>query len=180
MATIIIKMLLTSREREKLHKAILAYLTNNSFTEVANAFAEQTGLSYESDSAEILEKKWSSVVRLQQKVMSLQSEINQLREDMSVVPGRRPGNSGQLEGLPRAPEKLRLEGHRDPVTCVAFHPMYSILASSSEDGSILIWDYETGARERSLRGHTAVVNCVAFEPKSGSTLASCSADLRLR
>ena len=116
-------MLLTSREREKLHKAILAYLTNNSFTEVATAFGEQTGLSYEADSEDILEKKWSSVVRLQQKVMSLQSELTQLKEDVGFS-GRRPANPGQLEGLPRAPEKLRLEGHRDPVTSVAFHPLY--------------------------------------------------------
>lgn len=31
-----------------------------------------------------------------------------------------------------------LEGHRLPVTCVAFHPVFSILVTGSEDGTIKV------------------------------------------
>lgn len=48
------------------------------------------------------------------------------------------------DAIPREPEKQKLNGHRSKVTKVAFHPKYNILASASEDGSIKLWDYETG------------------------------------
>lgn len=54
-------------------------------------------------------------------------------------------NSG--DAIPREPEKLKLKGHRARVTKVSFHPHYSQIASSSEDASIKIWDYETGECE---------------------------------
>lgn len=65
------------------------------------------------------------------------------------------------------------------MTRVIFHPVYSVLASCSEDATIKIWDYESGNFERSLKGHTDVVQDVAFDP-SGRMLASCSADMSIR
>jgi platelet-activating factor acetylhydrolase IB subunit alpha len=38
---------------------------------------------------------------------------------------------GSNEGMPTAPEKFTLVGHRDTITCVAFHPVYSVIGSSS-------------------------------------------------
>ena len=64
------------------------------------------------------------------------------------------GDSTNAEGMPRPPEKFNLAGHRDTITCVRFHPVYSVVASSSEDGSIRLWDYESGSLERTLKGHT--------------------------
>ena len=46
------------------------------------------------------------------------------------------------DGLPREPEKYNLQGHRAKVTKVVPHPLYSIVASSSEDASIRLWDIE--------------------------------------
>ena len=60
--------------------------------------------------------------------------------------------------IPKLPEKFILSGHRKSVTCLSFHPVYSCLASSSEDGSIRLWDYESGSHEKTLRGHTEAVN----------------------
>lgn len=44
------------------------------------------------------------------------------------------------------------------------HPIYSDVASSSEDGSIKIWDYEAGELNNTMKGHTGTVNYVAFHP----------------
>lgn len=44
--------------------------------------------------------------------------------------------------LPRQPEKFMLKGHKSRITQVAMHPTYSDVISSSEDGSLKIWDYE--------------------------------------
>ena len=83
------------------------------------------------------------------------------------------------DAIPREPEKSKLMGHRARVTKVAFHPMYTQLASSSEDASIKIWDYETGEVEQTLREHTGMVNYIAFNP-SGDHLASCARDMTIK
>merc|ERR1719223_325918 len=84
------------------------------------------------------------------------------------------------EWIPRPPEKFALTGHRATVTQVIFHPVYSVVASCSEDASIKLWDYESGNFERSLKGHTDVVQDIAFDPQSGKLLVSCSADMSIR
>jgi platelet-activating factor acetylhydrolase IB subunit alpha len=66
---------------------------------------------------------------------------NSLKEDQ----GDAAKNTG--DAIPREPEKMKLKGHRAKITKVAFHPIYTQLASSSEDASIKIWDYETGECE---------------------------------
>lgn len=46
------------------------------------------------------------------------------------------------DGLPKEPEKYNMVGHRGNVTKVAIHPMYSFVASGSEDATIRLWDFE--------------------------------------
>jgi platelet-activating factor acetylhydrolase IB subunit alpha len=78
-----------------------------------------------------------------------------MKNEMSYYgPGVKLTDAANNEGMPTAPEKFTLAGHRDTITCVKFHPVYSVVASSSEDGSIRLWDYESGALERTLKGHT--------------------------
>jgi platelet-activating factor acetylhydrolase IB subunit alpha len=176
-------MLLTSRDKDKLNRAILAYLQSQGYPESASKFEREASITGELGPTDQLEKKWGTVVRLQQKVMSLQNELNGLKEEMTNYgPGKRLSdtNARKIEGVPRVPEKFALSGHREPVTFLSFHPVYSILASASEDGSIRIWDYESGVAEKTLKGHTATVNAAVFEPNSGMLLVSCSADLSIK
>lgn len=42
------------------------------------------------------------------------------------------------EWIPRPPEKYCLTGHRSTVTRVVFHPIFSVLASASEDATIKV------------------------------------------
>lgn len=157
--------------------------------------------------AQILEKKWTSVVRLQRKVMDLESQVSSLTqelENMPVVLGSSSGGIGGSGGsklrsngdpttwLPRQPPKYSLSGHRQPITAVAFHTVFSILASSSEDGTIKIWDWELGELERTLKGHTKAVLDIDFGGSSTTSsnssssngsnllLASCSSDLTIK
>lgn len=67
------------------------------------------------------------------------------------------------------------------MTCVAFHPVFSSLASGSEDTTIKIWDWELGELERTIKGHTKSVLDVDFGgPIGGTLLASCSSDLSIK
>ena len=50
------------------------------------------------------------------------------------------GKSSSGDAIPREPEQMKLTGHRARVTRIQFHPVYTQIASSSEDASIKIWD----------------------------------------
>lgn len=90
-------------------------------------------------------------------------------------------NTDPTSWLPRSPARHTLQSHRSPVTCVAFHPIFSSLASGSEDQTIKIWDWELGELERTLKGHTRTVVDVDFGgPRGGTLLASCSSDLTIK
>lgn len=65
--------------------------------------------------------------------------------------------------------------------CVAFHPIFSSLASGSEDATIKIWDWELGELERTVKGHTKAVLDVDYGgPRGNTLLASCSSDLTIK
>ncbi|KAE8897862.1 Lissencephaly-1 A [Phytophthora fragariae] len=180
-------MVLTDKQRQDLHQAMLDYLVGmgERFADTAAAFETEADVTKSSDGkhAGLLEKKWTSVIRLQRKVMELETKVAQLEENAKLggVLSRRDvlGARQRSEFLPRAPAKFSLSGHRSPITCVAFHPVFSVLVSGSEDASVKVWDFEAGDYERTLKGHTNPVQAVAFNG-SGSLLASTSTDLSIK
>jgi len=145
---------------------------------LGNAFDDATAKKYET----LLEKKWTSVVRLQKKIMDLEARNSALQQEIdAATPLSSNRKVDPATWLPRTPARHTLQGHRLPVTSVAFHPIFSSLASASEDSTIKIWDWELGELERTLKGHTKAVLDVDFGgPRGGTLLASCSSDLTIR
>ncbi|MEQ8959709.1 MAG: hypothetical protein RLP02_17590 [Coleofasciculus sp. C2-GNP5-27] len=66
-----------------------------------------------------------------------------------------------------------LKGHSELVRSVAISPSGQILASSSNDQTIKLWNLPTGKLLYTLAGHSSMVTSVAFSP-DGKTLASSS------
>lgn len=115
-------------------------------------------------------------MELETRNSALQSEL-----DSATPTSLSKRNSDPISWLPRAPARHTLQSHRDPVTCIAFHPIFSSLASGSEDYTIKIWDYELGEIERTIKGHTKAVLSLDFGgPRGGTLLASCSSDLTIK
>ncbi|KAH9814857.1 WD40-repeat-containing domain protein [Melampsora americana] len=179
---------LSERQKEEFHKAVLDFLFSSGFHLAFEALKSElpSQLDFQPDPkakwAGLLEKKWTSVIRLQKKIMDLERENTLLKEELassgSTTASRRGQDDDWIPGRGGGP-KHTLTGHRAPITAVTFHPRFSNVVSASEDSTIKVWDYETGDFEVTLKGHTKVVCDVDYDTK-GTFLVSCSSDLTLK
>lgn len=164
---------------EHSHKSILEYLSSSGFSSSATEFQKEAAIEPDASSSNsgALEKKWTSVLRLQKKTMELEARVIQLTAELAeFTTGKASGKAPKqmIDMLPVAPARFELSGHRAPVTSVAFHPSVSLFVSTSEDAQIKIWDADSGELEKTLKGHTNAVNCAAFD-KTGKILGTSPA-----
>jgi platelet-activating factor acetylhydrolase IB subunit alpha len=113
---------------------------------------------------------------LESRNTTLQSEL-----DNATPTSLSRRNQDPASWLPKSPPRHTLESHRDTINCVAFHPIFSSIASGSDDFTIKIWDWELGELEKTIKGHTRAVLDVDYGgPRGGILLASCSSDLTIK
>ncbi|KAL2125634.1 hypothetical protein VTJ04DRAFT_1999 [Mycothermus thermophilus] len=180
--------LLTPRQAEELHRALIAYLSANNLTATAAALRQELNLGedvFDAATAKkyegLLERKWTSVVRLQKKIMDLEARNTALQAELDSATPTANKTKDPINWLPKAPARHTLQSHREAINCVAFHPVFSTLASGSDDQTIKIWDWELGELERTIKGHTKSVLDVDFGgPRGNTLLASCSSDLTIK
>lgn len=180
---------LTNKQADELHKSIIAYLAANNLPNATAALREELDLGedvFDAATAKkyetLLERKWTSIVRLQKKIMDLETRNGALQSELdSITPFSLSKRSDPASWLPKAPPRHTLESHRDTINCIAFHPIFSTIASGSDDCTIKIWDWELGELETTIKGHTRAVLDVDYGgPKGGYLLASCSSDLTIK
>jgi WD40 repeat protein len=87
--------------------------------------------------------------------------------------------SVRIRKLPGTEEKLVLQGHAGNVTRLAFSPDGGLLASSSHDGQVIIWNPATGQQIKRLTDFGGQVQTIAFSP-AGRMLAAGAWDGALR
>lgn len=150
-------MVLTDRQRADLHAGIYEYLCSQSGEGFANAAEalkaavpgdceRHSGLRPGSTNGHtpVLEKKWTAIPRLQKKVLELEKQAAQSAKIHAHRIGSGTSNSadgtpgGSRRMLPRLPPEHTLSGHSMVVTCCALHPVFTVVVSGSEDGTIKV------------------------------------------
>ncbi|KAI0080168.1 nuclear distribution protein PAC1 [Panus rudis PR-1116 ss-1] len=178
---------LTDRQQNDLHRAMLDYLDTAGFHKTFEQFKEECSMAdYQPDAEHktsgLLVKKWTSVIRLQRKIVDLESRLAQALQDNANIAAN-PAGSNQRSNpdwLPTVtPPKLVLTGHRANVNAVTFHPRYSLVVSASDDSTMKVWDWETGELDRTIQGHTRRVSDCEYDSK-GKYLVSGSHDLFIK
>jgi platelet-activating factor acetylhydrolase IB subunit alpha len=168
-------MVLTDRQREDLHAGIYEYLVSRgeAFEEAAKAFAIADPKAAEKKTNNVgitplMEKKWTAIPRLQKKVLELERTVAQSAKIHAHRTGDENGGSNGVSRrmLPRLPCSYTLAGHSAPVTCVKIHPIYTVVVSGSEDGTIKVSEWI------SSKLLTAMINLRKF-PFSQTSCQSC-------
>uniref|UniRef100_A0A0G4FY98 Lissencephaly-1 homolog n=1 Tax=Chromera velia CCMP2878 TaxID=1169474 RepID=A0A0G4FY98_9ALVE len=188
--------LISDSSRAELHAAIHQYLATCGFEGIAADFFEAAGLESQlpPPTEEMLVKRWICVSRLQTKMSRLESQLDEQNRQLQTygsISVKKSSPEATIQSRPSA----NFVAHRRSVTALAFHPLFCLIATASEDCSIKLWDYlgasEAGGGksdggeggevklERTVAAHTDVVNGLCFDP-SGSRLASCSNDLTVK
>lgn len=167
---------LTTKQKDELHKAILGYMKNAGMDKALAAFEKEAKMTTKPEFKDKLERKWRSILRLEKKIAELQDENRDIQDKMQSIGSE--GVVNESESLPEI-EKNAMEGHRQPVTCVSFHPRFNTLVSGDEDNMIMVWDSDNGTYSKKLQGHEQPVQCLKFNP-SGTLLASGSADTTVK
>jgi len=177
-----------SNKEIEINKSILEWLKNLGYTNTLNAMLEETGLTKEDiPSKNDLDKKWNSILLMNKKISSLETELRTLKEDIEqsklkgIAYTTKKENHESSFGLPRLPEKKAIQAHRNPITCILFHPVFNLLISSSEDATLSVWEVinEEIKQEQVIRAHTNCINHIAFD-SYGKLLTSCSSDLTIK
>jgi len=174
-------MVLTERQRTALEGAILEYLRDQKYDAAADALANQMKTVDSPKQSKYLEKKWTTVVKLEKKIQDLEGQVKRLENELKNTNPMSSVFTSKNRNKDTVPQQLKctLSGHRQAITHVQFHPLYAVLVSSSEDTTLRVWEPESGSLERILKGHTDSVNHFDFHP-DGSMLASCSSDLSIK
>lgn len=197
--------ILTSRQTTELHKAIVQYLEplleNDKpvLEEVARVLNVKTEISNDdSVISRYLEKKWSTVLRLQKKILDLENEVNSYKA--LIEAGAITGNNStgtamgslKLNWLPNASTSVFPTLSTQTANSLSIHPILPLVVAGCSDGAISVWNLSsdsTTGPQKVINAHTRGVTRVRWSalPVALSkahdeqhVLASCSSDLSIK
>lgn len=131
-----------------------------------------------------LQKKWTTVLRLQRNIQelemknrALEGRNKELAEMLDSAAKANPHCSiSKINWIPSF-VKSSLRYHTSPITAIAIHPFNPYIVTASQDGMMVIWNLlDLSEPVNQLKNaHSKSINMVTFQ-KGTSYLISCSSD----
>lgn len=177
--------LLSERQRLELHKLVVQYL-QEILPELGATLQHQLGVTEDQlllVPPRYLEKKWSTVVRLQKRILELENRVEQLSAHPLAA-------LGDLQLWLPSSSWHTLRGPPDAVTSVAVHPYLPQVVCGCSDGTMVVWDLQQPAAPvRVVAAHTRQMTSVTFTREAVLVLPgsrpqvhaiTCGADLMVK
>jgi WD40 repeat protein len=119
-------------------------------------------------------KLWDvSALGSQPSAVSRQGSQRNIVETLPTVSNQQFATPQPFFPSPPHPSLLTLAGHTDWIWSIAFSPDGQILASSSSDCTIKLWDVQSQHCYKTLAGHKAAVRSLAFATSIGDRADTC-------
>ena len=181
--------MLTDEQQKDLEKAVVEYLAHKGYANTVQALKEESpllsGVMLNVDD-KILERKWSTILKLQSKILELEKKLAVAEEFISKsvrhlkpMENGEQGEAGKKDVLTKPGLKMTkaYKGPKDSINSVALHSTEPVFATGSDDSTIRIYDYELQDQLVVLKGHTHAVNSVCW---TRHTLVSGSSDMSIK
>jgi platelet-activating factor acetylhydrolase IB subunit alpha len=189
---------LTERQQQELNRAVIQYLEpilHQHHPDMVLKLQQILDTTVDDDVIpNYLEKKWSTVLRLQKKIIDLQNELSNIR---TIVDSQYSNNSDglvlskdKINWLPYNSTKTFPTLSSQVINTVVLHPVLPNVLAGCSDGSLISWNLasdDTAMPEKYIKAHTRPVNklCWSWCPVDiggvkTHVVASCSADLSIK
>ncbi|KAG0247866.1 U3 snoRNP protein, partial [Linnemannia exigua] len=111
---------------------------------------------------------WSDVSLVNRTDFASAAEFSDDCREVVWSPG---GKDAQLCNADSGSPKWMLRGHAEDIERVSFSPVHNIIATASRDGTVKLWDSQTGECLVNLEGHTGGAAYIMFSP-NGKQIAT--------
>ncbi|ODV60745.1 Pac1p, partial [Ascoidea rubescens DSM 1968] len=179
---------LTIKQQNDLNRSIIIYLKNRDIDQelidelIHNLSFNNTDFDLiASSEINLLEKKWSTVIRLQKKILELENKVNQLNEilnnnnfnnnitdSFSSLTTNDNNDLSSLKKINWLPTNVKqtLKAHKSQVNTISIHPILPQLVSGCNDGSLIVWDLLNSIQPEFINknAHSRSINCTCFSP----------------
>ncbi|KAL9064236.1 MAG: hypothetical protein Q9157_007907, partial [Trypethelium eluteriae] len=168
--------------------------TSNGYSESPNGYRSQSPNAAHAESTPFqLAERPASAVRREQEYDAYRDDTpDELTQTFYTPLGHGSESSERKASISRSPllraikpttlhykPRMVLHGHKKGVSMVKFSPNGRFIASASADGTVRIWNAQTGKHEQTLEGHLAGVSTISWSPDS-KLIASGSDDKSIR
>lgn len=183
---------LTDKQKADLHNSILNYLQPLISQEaVLDSLQRDLNVPKVVDDNQLLQKKWTAILRLQKKITQLQGQVDQLSKinDQSAESGFLSSTTdSNLTKFNWIPSKVKKSlTHTSNVTSVKIHPRLPQLVTATSQGTFNCWDLlDLTQPTISIQAHTRGINAIAISPEklefnnNNHVLVTCGSDLYIK
>lgn len=180
--------LLTGKQKEVLNNSILNYL--QPLVPEGTLIEVQKSLHIDqiTDDNDLLPKKWNAILRLQKKILDLESQLSQLSHVNSTNLSFFATTNQELTKLNWAPTKTKKTlNHDSSITSLVIHPNLPQLIAGSSNGSFTIWNLLDLVQPiTTVKAHTKSINAMDISPEklpmfdNAHVLVTCGSDLYIK
>jgi len=180
--------LLSTKQRSDLNNSILNYLKPLVSENLLKNLQTELKVEELKDDNELLMKKWNAIIRLQKKIIDLESQVDQLSKQSTNSSYLNITSNSDLLKLNWAPSKVKKTlNNQNSVTSVAIHPTLPQLVNGCSDGTFTLWNLLDVTQPLNIiHAHTKSLNHLAISPNklefnnNNYVIVTCGSDLYVK